>query len=152
MIFLFTGDSGKEYGYEDGWKEDDIFYYTGEGQVGDMKFNRGNKAIKEHLSNGKSLHLFNKLSGGYIQYCGEMIFIGYHLKDGFDKQNNMRQLIIFHLQKKHIPNKIDCIKRPCLSENSAQNYDKWQSKEEKLNYLLNKVSIAQKTMNRLKKY
>lgn len=152
VIFLFTGDSGIEYGYEDGWKEDGIFYYTGEGQIGNMEFNRGNKAIKDHLSNGKSLHLFKKLSGGYVQYCGEMIFMGYHLKDGFDRQNNARQLIVFHLQKKDISNKIDNAKRQYLSENSALNYDKWQSKEEKLNYLLTKVAISQKTVNRIKKF
>lgn len=151
-IFLFTGDSGIEYGYEDGWKEDGIFYYTGEGQIGDMEFNRGNKAIKDHLSNGKSLHLFKKLSGGYVQYCGEMIFIGYHLKEGFDRQNNTRQLIVFHLQRNHTSNIKDKVKKQISSENSTQNCDKWQSKEEKLNYLLTKVAISQKTVNRKKKF
>ncbi len=152
VIFLFTGDSGIEYGYEDGWKEDGIFYYTGEGQIGNMEFNRGNKAIKDHLSNGKSLHLFKKLSGGYVQYCGEMIFMGYHLKDGFDRQNNARQLIVFHLQRKHISNKMGISTKQISSENLAQNADKWQSKEEKLNYLLTKVKISQKRGGNKKRF
>ena len=40
-------DWGKEFGYEDGWNEERNFYlYIGKGQVGNIKFLRGNKAIK----------------------------------------------------------------------------------------------------------
>jgi 5-methylcytosine-specific restriction enzyme A len=42
LIFLFTGESGEQYGYEDGWDENGIFLYTGEGQVGKMDFVQGN--------------------------------------------------------------------------------------------------------------
>jgi 5-methylcytosine-specific restriction protein A len=44
FIFLFTSESGEHYGYEDGWSDDTdgIFLYTGEGQVGDMEYVRGN--------------------------------------------------------------------------------------------------------------
>ena len=42
FVFLFTGESGSEYGYTDGWREDGFYGYTGEGQVGDMQFVRGN--------------------------------------------------------------------------------------------------------------
>ena len=41
----------------DGWS-DRIFKYFGEGQQGDMEFTRGNKAILNHKSNGKTIHLF----------------------------------------------------------------------------------------------
>ncbi len=36
MIFIFTGDSGTHYGYEDGWDDDGVFCYTGEGQRGNI--------------------------------------------------------------------------------------------------------------------
>ena len=42
LIFLFTGETGGQYGYRDGPRADGIFAYTGEGQVGPMKFVRGN--------------------------------------------------------------------------------------------------------------
>jgi 5-methylcytosine-specific restriction protein A len=58
FIFLFTGESGNQYGYQDGWREEGVFSYTGEGQYGDMQFVRGNKAIREHLRGGKDLLLF----------------------------------------------------------------------------------------------
>lgn len=44
VVFIFSGDSGKTYGYSDGWTESGIFRYTGEGQHGDMTFTAGNKA------------------------------------------------------------------------------------------------------------
>ena len=34
FVFLFTGESGETYGYQDGWQPDGSFYYTGEGQLG----------------------------------------------------------------------------------------------------------------------
>ncbi len=59
MVFIFTGFSGEEYGYNDRW-ENGYFLYYGEGQEGDMEFVRGNKAIKTQREKGKSLHSFRK--------------------------------------------------------------------------------------------
>src|SRR5262249_11130921 len=35
-VFLFTGETGEQYGYSDGWRPDGIFAYTGEGQHDNM--------------------------------------------------------------------------------------------------------------------
>jgi 5-methylcytosine-specific restriction protein A len=64
LIFLFTGESGEQYGYEDGWDDNGVFLYTGEGQEGDMEFVRGNRAIRDHALDGKDLHLFQALGKG----------------------------------------------------------------------------------------
>lgn len=48
VVFIFSGDSGKHYGYKDGWTAEGIFRYTGEGQSGDMTFTTGNEAIRDH--------------------------------------------------------------------------------------------------------
>ena len=37
MVFIFTGFSGEEYGYNDRW-ENGYFLYYGEGQEGDMEW------------------------------------------------------------------------------------------------------------------
>jgi 5-methylcytosine-specific restriction enzyme A len=58
VVFLFAGASGKQYGCEDDWGKDIVFLYTGEGQIGDMQFIRGNKAIRDHIPNQKDLMLF----------------------------------------------------------------------------------------------
>lgn len=70
-IFLFTGDSGEQYGYADRW-ENGAFLYTGEGQRGPMTLNRGNRAVAEHAETGRALHLFKSLGKGKgNRYIGE---------------------------------------------------------------------------------
>ena len=58
FVFLFTGESGEQFGYSDGWRPDGVFAYTGEGQQGDMTFVRGNRAIRDHMTDGRDLLLF----------------------------------------------------------------------------------------------
>src|SRR5450759_1415494 len=55
LIFLFTGETGDQYGYHDGLRDDGTFAYTGEGQIGDMAFVRGNLAIRDHINDGRDL-------------------------------------------------------------------------------------------------
>jgi 5-methylcytosine-specific restriction enzyme A len=97
-IFLFTGESGKQYGYEDDWGKDNVFLYTGEGQIGDMQFIRGNKAIRDHIPNGKDLLLFRSLgkSKGY-RYVGEFICNSWEYQIRPDLQGQTRKAIVFHL-------------------------------------------------------
>ena len=47
--------------------------YTGEGQRGDMDFVRGNLAIRDHVANGKDLHLFEYVQTGYVRYRSNSI-------------------------------------------------------------------------------
>jgi hypothetical protein len=73
-IFIFSGKSGAQYGYQDWWDNHNIFTYTGEGQVGDMQFIRGNLALKEHLNIGKRVFLFEIEGGGLVKFISEMEF------------------------------------------------------------------------------
>ncbi len=68
-ILVFTG-GGDSYGYEDGWTEDGVFLYGGEGQIGDMEFRGGNRALRDHVADGKDLHLFKQLGKGDVRYMG----------------------------------------------------------------------------------
>lgn len=97
IIMIFTGDTGKEFGYRDGWTEDGIFLYTGEGQRGDMQFTKGNKAIRDHIKDGKDIHLFKYIKTGYVQYIGQMVCVGYHIRKAPDIDNNLRDAIVFEL-------------------------------------------------------
>jgi 5-methylcytosine-specific restriction enzyme A len=67
IVMLFKGESGEQYGYRDGVQPDGMFWYTGEGQVGDMQVVRGNRAIRDHKTNGRSLHLFEQLGAGWVR-------------------------------------------------------------------------------------
>jgi 5-methylcytosine-specific restriction enzyme A len=59
-IFIFTGRSGHQHGYLDGWDNPNVFSYTGEGQIGDMEFTKGNLALRDHQKNGKRVFLFEQ--------------------------------------------------------------------------------------------
>ncbi|GAB3482291.1 HNH endonuclease [Azotobacter salinestris] len=98
VVFLFTGDSGEQYGYRDALDEHGVFSYTGEGQIGDMTLTGGNAAITNHAANGKALHLFKALGKGKgQQYMGEFACAGYSWARGPDREGNDRNVIVFRL-------------------------------------------------------
>lgn len=97
MIFIFKSSSGEQYGYADGWRENGNFYYTGEGQLGDMTFKGGNLAIRDHIQNGEDIHLFEYVNTGNVRYVGRMKYLGHHFQPKPDQQGNSRQAIIFEL-------------------------------------------------------
>lgn len=97
FILLFTGVQGQQYGYKDGWSEDGLFLYTGEGQVGDMDFLRGNRAIRDHMEDGKDLHLFEYIQRGLVRYAGQMVYTGFQEKQAPDREGSSRRVIVFEL-------------------------------------------------------
>ncbi len=63
-----------------------------------MQFVRGNVAIRDHLVNGKELHLSKMTTKGHAQYLGQMRYDGYELVPNIpDRNSNPRTIIIFHL-------------------------------------------------------
>jgi len=97
-IFLFTGETGEQYGYEDGWNADkSAFYYSGEGIEGDMEFTHGNKAIRDHVLTGKELYLFRRTRKGYVEFVGQMVCTECQTKSGRDYHGNERTVIVFTL-------------------------------------------------------
>lgn len=100
IILLITGNSGRQHGYEDGWGKDGIYMYTGEGQYGHMQFAHGNRAIRDHVDEGKSLHLFEQQKGDkrFLRYLGEMESIGFEYRDTADTAGKIRKAIVFKLR------------------------------------------------------
>ena len=99
-IFIIAyKNSGKDFGYEDGWDDKKNFYfYTGEGQVKDMEFIRGNKAIRDHQENKKKILLFQETKETYIKLEAEMFFIDYQYIQTIDREGNNRRAIQFRLK------------------------------------------------------
>jgi 5-methylcytosine-specific restriction protein A len=98
FIFLFTGDTGQQYGYRDGWSKENVFLYTGEGQTGDMEFRAGNKAIRDHIQDGEQLLLFSALGKGEgYRFLGEFQCISWEYRESPDKDRTPRKVIVFHL-------------------------------------------------------
>jgi 5-methylcytosine-specific restriction protein A len=100
LIFLVTGSSGRQHGYEDHWSDDGLtFFYFGEGQTGEMKFTKGNLALRDHVLQGEDVHLFEEVPGkrGYLRYKGQMVCTGFSLVYAPDTDQNIRKAILFEL-------------------------------------------------------
>ncbi|MCZ6547117.1 MAG: HNH endonuclease [Deltaproteobacteria bacterium] len=95
-LLLFSG-AGQEYGYRDGWDDDGVFLYSGEGQVGNMDFTGGNKAIRDHARDGKDPHLFEQVSVGQVRYLGCFVCCTWNFRQAKDKAGRSRRAIVFHL-------------------------------------------------------
>ncbi len=98
-IFIFSGESGEQYGYTDGWNEDNSAYlYTGEGKRDDMTLDRNNLAIAEHARTGRALYLFRSLgkSKGYL-FEGEFSCADIFRQPQLDELKNERSALVFRL-------------------------------------------------------
>jgi 5-methylcytosine-specific restriction protein A len=103
VIFIFTSDAGEQHGYKDEYREDGIFWYPGEGQVGDMEMAAGNKAILNHSQNTKIIHVFESTRKAYVRYLGTAECLGYHEEVRPDRNGNDRKAFVFHLDIDSIP-------------------------------------------------
>ena len=98
-VFLFTGESGESYGYEDEFLEDGTFLYSGEGAEGDMSMDGGNEAIRSHQKNNKDLHLFEDTDYPWIvNYVGQYQYAGHQWDTLEDNDGNQREAIRFRLK------------------------------------------------------
>ena len=99
-VFIFTGEGGIQHGYSDGFEPDGTFLYTGEGQVGPMRMRGGNRAIRDHVTNGKDLLLFTALGKGRpVRFEGRFICCGYQIAPRPDRNGDMRDAFIFSLMR-----------------------------------------------------
>jgi 5-methylcytosine-specific restriction protein A len=75
-----------------------VFLYTGEGQTGDMEFVRGNRALRDHATNGKDVLLFESLGKGEgVRFVGNFDCAGWEERNGPDREGAERRVIVFHL-------------------------------------------------------
>ena len=97
LVIIITGEEGLAHGYADRHRDDGVFEYFGEGQVGDMQLRAGNRAIAEHSGQGKGLLLFEKTPNG-LRFEGEMVCEGYHREPATDRTGTAREAIVFELR------------------------------------------------------
>ena len=99
FIFIFSGKSGAQYGYMDGWDNKNIFSYTGEGQEGDMQFVRGNLALRDHKERGKRVFLFESEGNSFVKFVSEMEFYDADYFETPDRNGANRVGIRFFLNR-----------------------------------------------------
>ncbi len=98
-IFIFSGSSGHQHGYKDRWDNPNVFVYTGEGQIGDMAFSRGNLALRDHKRNGKRVFLFESDGRGRAVFICEVEVFDVDFFETHDTKGQMRQGIKFFFNR-----------------------------------------------------
>jgi len=100
LVIAFTGEAGVSHGYHDFWDDDEVFHYFGEGQVGDMKYVAGNRAIGEHAKDGKTLVVFQMMGKGRpYRYLGRFMCLSSYVQPGTpDREGQLRSAIVFRLR------------------------------------------------------
>lgn len=97
LVLIITGEEVLAHGYSDRMRADGVFEYFGEGQLGDMQMLRGNAAIARHSADGRSLLLFRKTPAG-LRFEGEMVYENHHVERAPDRNQAMRNAIVFELR------------------------------------------------------
>jgi len=99
-IFIFSGDAGHQHGYKDQWENENVFSYTGAGQLGNMDFVRGNLALRDHKTNGKKVFLFIYVAKGFVRYESELEVLTFDNFQAKDRDGNERTAIKFFFQRR----------------------------------------------------
>jgi 5-methylcytosine-specific restriction protein A len=125
FIFIFSGKSGHQHGYEDGWDNPNVFSYTGEGQSGDMEFTRGNLALNDHKQNGKRVFLFEFVSKGFVKFKCEVEVFDADYFETHDTSGATRIGIKFFFKKigAYVPLHPDLFSKAVINEDPIPNYD-----------------------------
>jgi hypothetical protein len=99
VMFFTDPQTGHKHGYYDGWDDDGLYEYVGEGQRGDQRFVQGNKSILRHRDEGRTLEGF-LASGSMATYLGEWELVDTFPRDAHETGNpdSHRQVIVFRLR------------------------------------------------------
>lgn len=98
-IFIFSGETGHQHGYKDQWENQNVFSYTGEGQVGDMKFIKGNLALRDHLTKGKRVFLFTGNIRSFVKFETELTLEDIDFFEGKGRDGHDRIAIKFFFKR-----------------------------------------------------
>jgi len=101
VVIAFTGEAGISHGYRDFWDDNEIFHYYGEGQIGDMRYTGGNRALDKHVSDGKKLILFQMMGKGRpYRYLGEFVSLTSYIQPNTpDTNGELRDAIVFRMRR-----------------------------------------------------
>lgn len=101
MIFIFDMKNSS-FEYTNHWdKKEGLYYYNGEGQIGDQTFTSGNKALLRHIERSKDVYLFEEIGNSMYRFIDQMILIGYDIQFGSDKNHQQREVIVFTFEPIH---------------------------------------------------
>jgi 5-methylcytosine-specific restriction protein A len=131
FILLFSSNTEDKYGHKDGWSDSGVFLFAGEGQKGDQTFSRGNKAIRDHVREGRTLELFeSSVKANDYRYIGSFMCDSWETQRGTDVNGEGREMILFHLvpiaseradltELTNLPTSLDELRRQALDASNT---------------------------------
>ncbi len=124
-IFIFSGKSGHQHGYKDGWDNPNVFTYTGEGQAGNMQFTKGNLALRDHIKNGKRVFLFESGNKGFVKFMSEVELFDADYFETHDTSGNLRMGIKFFFKRigAYIPIQPALFDEPSIAADPLASYE-----------------------------
>lgn len=98
-----------------------MYSYTGEGQIGDMHYTKGNLALRDHVKNGRRVFLFEETSRAFVKFIDELIVFDSDFESIPDRNGNLRRGIrfFFHKVGVNLPNRYDLCANETLAAEST---------------------------------
>jgi hypothetical protein len=101
ILFFTDPHAGHRHGYYDGWDNQGLFNYYGEGQLGDQRLVQGNKAILNHKTDGRTLEGF-LANGPMVTYLGTFELVDLYWTEAHETgSTTIRQVVVFRLRPLH---------------------------------------------------
>ncbi len=99
VVLIFHTQEPSQQFYRDGFDSDGLYWYSGQGQQGDMTWNASNNAVLNHMIDGRDLFFFERVQrkGGLWQFSHIMRYFNHRIKDRPDNDQKIRKAIIFGL-------------------------------------------------------
>ena len=99
VVLLFHTEEPARQFYRDGFDEQGIYWYSGEGTEGDMTWNATNRAVRDHIERGADLLFFERVQrqGGLWRFSRAMCCIGHKIEHRPDSGGTERNAIVFGL-------------------------------------------------------
>jgi 5-methylcytosine-specific restriction enzyme A len=99
VVLLFHTREPSQQFYSDGLDDDGIYWYSGEGTLGDMTWTSANRSVRDHAASGCELLLFERIQRreGLWQYAKKMRYVAHKTETRKDRRGTLRKAILFAL-------------------------------------------------------
>lgn len=99
VVLLFHTEEPAQQFYKDGFDENDVYWYSGEGATGNMRWNSSNRAIRDHAELGLDLFFFERVQrkDGLWRFAQIFSYFSHKEEQRIDKEGNQRSAIVFGL-------------------------------------------------------
>lgn len=112
VLFFTDPATGHKHGYYDGWDDEGLFNFVGEGQKGNQRLVQGNRALLDHVAQRRTLEGFNA-QGTRVTYLGEFSLEDHYWTEAHESGDptTIRQVVAFRLRP-HAPTETRRIDMP----------------------------------------